>query len=167
MGSLDAKDMIYLEMNDDLKSILSCFKINKISHIPVVSDNKVVGMVSKTDVVEYLHRVLPDRTGEAFGSLVRTIKVKEVMIQPIVEAQVGDSQAHIIEKLFNHQVGSVVLKKGDDVMGIVTEKDMLGYLVGEQDLSISFTEKLGLEIVEWLDKHGVIKVSRMLADIGI
>ena len=164
---MNSGNMIYLDKNDDLKTVLACFKVNKISHIPIVSDSRVIGMVSKTDVVEYLYQVLPEREGEAFGSVAQSIKVKELMIQPVVEAEVNDSQAQILEKLSDHQVGSVILKKEGKVAGIVTEKDMVRYMAGNFDSSISFAEKVGLDIVEWLDQHGLLRVSRMLADIGI
>ena len=167
MEELKDSDLVYVGPNDDLKTVLSCFKVNQISHVPVINDKRIIAMVSKTDVVEHLHEILPKKGDQSFESLVQEIKVKELMVQPIIEAQVTDTQRTILEKLIDHQVSSVVLKKGDDLVGIVTERDMIQYLAGKKDDDLSYSENLGMHVVKWLDENGVFRVSRALADIGI
>lgn len=167
MEKLESKDVVFVNLDDDLQSVLGCFKANKISHVPVLTEKKVVGMVSKTDVVEFLYEAIEKRSGEAYLSLLQSVKVRELMIQPIIVAKVEDSQMTILEKLLDHEVGSVVLKKENDILGIVTERDMIRMLAKEVEGSLTFTEKMGMHLVQWLDRNGLIRISRMLSEIGI
>lgn len=167
MEKLEPKDVVFVNLDDDLQSVLSCFKTNKISHVPVLTEKKVVGMVSKTDVVEFLYEAIEKRSGEVYLSLLQSVKVRELMIQPIVAAKVEDSLMVVLEKLLDHEVGSVVLKKENEILGIVTERDMIRMLAKEVEENLSFTEKLGLHVVQWLDRNGIIRISRMLSEIGI
>jgi predicted transcriptional regulator len=160
--------IVYVTTDDDLKTVLSCFKINNISHVPVMSEQKLVGIISKTDVVEYLYNNQENWAGQSFDSTMQSILAKELMVQPLIEARTSDPQQVIIEKLLSHQVGSVVIRDDSGKMaGIVTEKDMLQYLVNNQDSDVSLTENLGGQLVQWMDQHGILRISKALADIGI
>ena len=168
METLKDENIIYVSSNDDLKTVLSCFKVNRISHIPVMNNNEFIGMISKTDVVEFLHDNIEELNPQTFSELVQNTKAKQLMIQPLVEATTDDTEMTLLEKLLSHQVSSVIIKNDTNaVVGIVTEKDMLKYLTRKTEQNLSFGEKLGLHVVQWLDKNGIIKASRVLADIGI
>ncbi len=168
MQDLEQKNFVYVSSDDDLQTVLSCFKVNQISHVPVIVDRKVVGMISKTDVVEYLYDHIEDLGNESFAKLVETVKAKEVMMQPLLEAKTTDSEMLIAEKLLSHQVSSLILKDEDgDTAGIITDKDLLNYLVREKEDDMSFGEKLGLHMAQWLESHGLFRVSKALSDIGI
>jgi CBS domain-containing protein len=45
------KNIIKLNLSDELTKAEELFKKHKIRHIPVVSDNKIVGMLSYTDLL--------------------------------------------------------------------------------------------------------------------
>ena len=167
MKKMDSESVVYLNADDDLQAVLACFKVNKISHVPVMSEDKLIGIVSKTDVVEHLYEAIEKKSGELYKDILNETKVKELMIQPIIEAKVNDSQLTILEKLISHKVGSVVLKNDEGIAGIVTERDMLCYIAKELEGSLSLSEKLGIHIVQWLERNGLFRVSQMLADIGI
>ena len=167
MQAIENKGIVYLDLDDDLQSVLSCFKVNNISHVPVLSGNKVIGMVSKTDVVEFFYEAIEKRSGETYQDLLQSVRVKELMVQPVIDADVNDTQMTVLEKLLNHEVGSVLLKNEGEIIGIVTEKDMIRFLAKEVESDLSFSEKLGMHLVQWLDKNGLIRISRMLSDIGI
>lgn len=161
------KETIYLDTQDDLKTALACFKVNKISHVPVVAGAKLVGMLSKTDVVEYLYEQSENLSGEPFNNILADIKVKQVMVQPVVKVGVNDSFDLIMEKLFDHKIGSVVVVEGEKVVGIATDKDVMAFLVSKRQEDLSFTEKFGLHLVQWLEQNGIFRISKFLGDIGV
>jgi len=168
MSELKTENIVYVSPEDDLHTLLTCFKINRISHVPVIREKKVVGMISKTDVVEALYTIMMERGSETFSEICKNTFAKSLMIQPTIQADVNAPESVILEKLMDHQVSSVVLQKNGQVVGIVTEKDMLLYLADKQQgKELSVTESMGLQVVEWMDKNGLMRLSRMLADIGI
>jgi CBS domain-containing protein len=168
MAELEKDNVIFVDINDDLQTILSCFKHNQISHVPVTSDQKLVGMISKTDVVEYLYDQHQEKAGLSFEDFLKNTQAKELMMQPLIEAKTADTQMMILEKLLTHEVSSVVIRNEDNkVAGIVTDKDMLRYLTKDKEENMSFSEKLSLHLAQWLENHGIIRVSKALSDIGI
>lgn len=162
------ENLIYVSPEDDLHALLSCFKVHKISHVPVVREQKVVGMIAKTDVVESLHEKMRSHGESSLHEVGQQLLAKEIMIQPIVTADINASEAMLLEKLIDHQVSSVILTREGQIAGIVTLKDMLAYMAehGPQR-ELSVTETFGLHLVEWMDKKGLLRISRALADIGI
>lgn len=161
------KNIAYVSPNDDLKTLITVFHNLKISHLPVVNQEKLVGLVSKTDLADYLYNNFNDKAFMSLQDFFTETKVKQLMTQPLIEAQINDTTMTILEKLITHDIGSVVLKDGQRLAGIVTEKDMIKYFTKNQEENTSFTEKVSHHIVQWLDKNGLIKISTMLADIGI
>ncbi len=168
MDSLNKDAVVYVSTHDDLQTVLSCFKVNEVSHVPVMSDKKLVGIISKTDVVEYLYNNHEDLGGQNFSDVLSSIKANQLMVQPLVEASTSDSQISIMEKLLDHEVGSVVVRdeKGK-LAGIITHKDMIQYLVKNDDSEPSFTENMAGQLVQWMDKNGILRISKALSDIGI
>ncbi len=161
------KNFVYLSPNDDLKSLLACFHVNKISHVPIFNDKKFVGLVSKTDVTDYLYQSLEKNPSSTLLELSKRLLVKEMMVQPVVTASIDTDEMEILNQLYNHNVSSVVIKDGDKVVGIVTEKDLIKYLAQNQNQNPDFTEKLSHNLVQWMDEHGIFQVSKFLSDIGI
>ncbi len=168
METMNQDNVVYVDMGDDLKTILTCFKVNGISHVPVMGENKLVGMISKTDVVEYLYNKSDDLSGLTFQETLSEVKAAQVMVQPLIEASTSDSQKTICEKLFDHEVGSVVIRDDQGkIAGIVTDKDMLQYFLNNSQDDPSFTESLGGQLVQWMDQNGILRFSKALSDIGI
>ncbi|MCB0377564.1 MAG: CBS domain-containing protein [Bdellovibrionales bacterium] len=167
MADMGSQTLIYVGRDDDLHTLLACFHSNKVSHVPVVDSNKLVGMVSKTDVTDFLLQSLEDSGEISLGNFCRQKKVKEVMIQPVIDAQVDDTTMTILEKMISHQISSVVLKDGPKLAGIVTDKDMLLYLTGKWEGQQPLNAKITDHIVAWLDKNGVFQITKALSDIGI
>lgn len=162
-----SKNLIHVTKSDDLKTVLACFKVNKISHIPVIENSRIVGMISKTDVVESLYDNFEDLSQESFDSICHNTFVRELMIQPVIVAQVKETEMQILNKLISHEVGSIIIKDGDEVVGIVTEKDLVKYLCQITENTMSFSDKLGNQLVQWMEKNGLFKISKALSDIGI
>ena len=167
MNQAHKKNIAYLDPNDDLKTLITIFHSLKISHAPVIDNTKLVGIVSKTDFIDYIQIKFHENSYMSLQEFFAETKVKQLMTQPIVEAQVHDTTMTILEKLSLHKIGSVVLKDGQKVAGIITEKDMIKYFTQAYEQEMTFSEKLSNHIIQWLDKNGIIRISKILADIGI
>ncbi len=168
MDTLKQDGVIFVNTDDDMQTVLNCFKNNKISHVPVMNETKLVGMISKTDVVEYLCDHDEDFGSQSYSEILQTVKAKQMMVQPLVVAKTTDSERTLLETLVDHKVSSVILKdENDKLAGIVTDKDMLAYLFKNTDEELSFGERMGLEMAQWLNDNGVVRISKALSDIGI
>jgi CBS domain-containing protein len=59
---LMTKDLICIEENDTLNQAMNIMTKNKIRHLPVVSEKKVVGLISIGDVVDFIRTGLESET---------------------------------------------------------------------------------------------------------
>lgn len=98
------------------------------SALPIVNRNKLVGILSKTDII----RALP--------SLIdRGVQVKAFMSRPVITAKTTHSILHIHDLMTEKNISRVVILEKDKPVGIITSKD-LAY-VKQRDLMTGLTEK--------------------------
>lgn len=166
MNDFESKDVVFVDTEDDLRTVLSCFVVNQISHIPAFNQKKFVGMVSKTDFIQHLYNSLEKDDSKSLQDFLEHSQVKEIMIQPVYSAQMSEPEIDIIRKLIDHNIGSVVIKDGERLVGIATEKDMVRYL-SQRPTMEGITESLSNQMVQWMEDHGVFRISKILSDIGI
>jgi CBS domain-containing membrane protein len=116
-----------LTLADDLMSL------ERIRHLPVLEDGRVVGVVSQRDLFRAALAVALGYTQRAHRVLRRTIRVTEVMSAPTItispEALVKDAARLMIE----HKIGCLPVVEGDTLVGIITETDILRYVVSLEE----------------------------------
>lgn len=104
-------------------SVLEAGKIMGVRHIkrlPILKDGKLVGIVTQTDLVRAL---------TSYG-LWRDIS--EIMSRDIAGIQRNTSVAEAAEIMTSRKISCIMVKDGDDVVGVLTEKDLLGRVVALQ-----------------------------------
>lgn len=84
------------------------------SSIPIVKNDELVGILTKTDVVRYFASNMMGRA-----------KVVEMMTSKIITANRQHSLHHILELMEQNKVGRVVIADGERPIGIVTAADIV------------------------------------------
>lgn len=51
------KDVIMFNENDNLTDVTECFIRNNFRRVPIIRDNKVVGILSKKDIIAYILKI--------------------------------------------------------------------------------------------------------------
>jgi len=109
--------------------IESCSKImvrNNLRRIPVVESGKLIGIVTSTDILRFFgdKKMFANMTSNS-GLDVLNKKISEIMkpnisiIEPMV--RLGD----LCELLAEKNIGGVPVVKNDELVGIITERDIL------------------------------------------
>lgn len=123
--------VVYVRVEDSMETIRDIMEVHGVRHIPVLDNDRVVGVVSRTDVLGFaesqyrtslVNRAIGDsRMEETFVAEVMTRDVRTVRPEmPLVEAA---------EVLMKHRVGCLPVTTGDGVLlGIVTQYDFLKML---------------------------------------
>ena len=104
-------------------SVLEASKIMGVKHIkrlPILKDGKLAGIVTQTDLVRAL---------TSYG-LWRDIS--EIMSRDIAGIQRNASVAEVAELMTSRKISCIMVMDGDDVVGVLTEKDLLGRVVALQ-----------------------------------
>ena len=104
-------------------SILEASKVMGLRHIkrlPIMENEKLVGIVTQTDMVRAL---------TSYG-LWRD--VSEIMSRDVAGVQRNTSVAEAAEIMTSRKISCIVVMDGDEVAGVLTEKDLLGRVVALQ-----------------------------------
>jgi CBS domain-containing protein len=124
-----AKNPVTLDRNETLDLAESIMDLGRIRHMPVIEDGKLVGIVSQRDMFRSALITSLGFGRKTTGALIKTIKIKEIMTEKVVtispEASVKEAARQMMEK----KIGCLPVLEGDRLVGIVTETDMLQYVV--------------------------------------
>lgn len=84
---------------------------NKIDSLPVVKGEKLVGIVTPTDLLELL--------------LACREKLDGVMSRPVITVLPSDRIVHARRLMLDNGIGRVVVAEGDEVVGILSQRDLM------------------------------------------
>jgi CBS domain-containing protein len=123
------KDVSTLGRNDTLDSADDVMALARIRHLVVLDEGRVVGVVSQRDLFRSALAVALGYGEKAQKALLRTIRVKEVMSEPAITVSPEASAKEATRLMLEHKIGCLPVVEGRTLMGIVTETDLLRYVV--------------------------------------
>ena len=117
-----------------------------IRHLPVVSDGRLVGLLSERDLHRYAPSVLhsrPEEYNEIFeNTLVGTVMTREVnTISPEAPLAVA------IELIRSHRLGCLPVMEGERLVGILTRDDIVRSLRESEERHRNLVQ--GLDAIVW------------------
>jgi CBS domain-containing protein len=143
-----------IEASRSVGAVLSLFRENDVSHMPVMENGKVVGIVSTQDIIENVFQPNQRQTvGDVKGEKIQVLNIpaKGVMTSPVVTVTPETSLQEAEKKMHDFNVHCLIVMAKERLVGIVTKLDFLEplSLLGEVDrrLTIQFAVK-GAEIDE-------------------
>ncbi len=124
-----AQNPATLDRNETLDLAESIMNLGRIRHMPVVDDGKLVGVVSQRDLFRSALVTALGFSRKVTSSLVKTIKIKEVMTEKVITISPGSSIKDAARLMMDKKIGCLPVVDGDRLIGMVTETDMLRYVV--------------------------------------
>ena len=130
VATIMSKNVIKLNLFDDLTKAESLFKKHKIRHIPVVSGNKILGILSYSDLLRISFVDAVDDDAEIVDATVYNMStVEQVMAKKLVTVSPEDTIKKVAEVLSNNEFHALPVVEGDLLVGIVTTTDLIKYLI--------------------------------------
>ena len=130
ISAIMTSDVITLNYNDDLTTAELLFKSNKIRHIPVVSDNRVVGMLSYTDLLRISFADAVDEEEHMVDTVVYNMfTIEQVMAKNLVKVSSDTLIKDVAEILSNNEFHAMPIIDDGELVGIVTTTDLINYLI--------------------------------------
>lgn len=147
------KKPLVVEEDDSIGSVISLFRDQDISHVPVVSYGRLVGIVCLHDIIEKIYQPRQRQTrGERIGERISVIgaPVKHIMSSPVITILPTNTLRMAAEKMHRFDISSLVVVRKGRPIGIVTKQDFLEPIVQmervEQKLTVQFSVKDDVEI---------------------
>ena len=109
-----------------LADALKLTRGNRIRHLPVVENGRLVGLVTDRDLRLALPPVWASDTDHAqLRDAFNTKQVREVMVTEIITTSPSSPIEDAARKLYEHRIGCLPVLENDELLGIITETDLL------------------------------------------
>lgn len=130
VSTIMTKNVIRLNLADDLTKAEMLFKKHRIRHIPVVNSNRIIGMLSYTDLLRISFVDAVDDDDEVVDVTVYNMfTVEQVMAKKLVTVAPETTIKEVAEILASKEFHALPVVEGDLLVGIVTTTDIIKYLL--------------------------------------
>lgn len=130
VSTIMTKNVVKLNLSDDLTKAEILFKKHHIRHIPVVYSNKIVGILSYTDLLRISFADAIDDDEDVVDTTVYNMfTVEQVMAKKIVSISPDTTIKEAAEILATKEFHALPVCEGELLVGIVTTTDLIKYLI--------------------------------------
>ncbi len=123
------KEVSTLGRNDTLDLADDLMTLGRIRHLPVLDEGRIVGVVSQRDLFRSALAVALGYGEKAQKRLLRTLRVKEVMSEPAITVSPEATAKEATRLMLERKIGCLPVVEGHTLVGIVTETDVMRYVV--------------------------------------
>jgi acetoin utilization protein AcuB len=123
-----SRTLVTLSAEQTLRDAMNLFRSNRIRHLPVVADGKLIGIVTDRDVKRATPSLLSGVTSEEFDHVLDTTTVAQVMTRDPITAAPDDPLKSVVKIFLDRKVGALPIVSDGVLAGILTEIDLLRVL---------------------------------------
>ncbi|MEQ3691897.1 MAG: CBS domain-containing protein [Flavobacterium sp.] len=132
VSTIMTKEVIKLNITDTLTKAESLFKKHHIRHIPVVNGNKIIGMLSYTDLLRISFAdAIEDDEEEVDTTVYNMFSVEQVMAKNLTSISPDATIKDAAEILATREFHALPVVEGNLLVGIVTTTDLIKYLIDQ------------------------------------
>jgi acetoin utilization protein AcuB len=163
------KDPITITEDTSMIKAIHIMKDRRFRRLPVVSDGKLVGMVTDRDLKEASPSKATTLDVHELYYLLAELRVSEIMSRNLLSVSQDDTVEHAAQLMLEHTIsGLPVLDERGKVIGIITQSDVFrafmdiaGLLQGGVQFGLRLEDRPGLikEVVDLLRSRGARFVS--------
>ncbi|WP_298898745.1 CBS domain-containing protein [uncultured Psychroserpens sp.] len=130
ISTIMTKDIITLNLTDNLETAELLFKKNNIRHIPVVSGDKIIGMLSYTDLLRISFADAVDEDEQDVDTVVYNMfTIEQVMAKNVVSVGSNSTIKDVAEMLAKKEFHALPVVDNNKLVGIVTTTDLINFLI--------------------------------------
>jgi CBS domain-containing protein len=117
-----------IEATRSVGAVLTLFREQGISHVPVMETGKLVGIISIQDILEHVFQPQDRQTlGEIVGEKVPMLNIpaKGIMTKPVITAKAGTTLKEAEKKMHDFDISCLAVTSNESLVGILTKRDFL------------------------------------------
>jgi CBS domain-containing membrane protein len=132
ISTIMTKNVVKLNVSDNLTKAESLFKKHHIRHIPVVRDKVVIGMLSYTDLLRISFAdELDDEENTIDITVYNMFSVEQVMTKNLTTIFPETTIKEAAEILSKNEFHALPVIENGSLVGIVTTTDLIKYLIDQ------------------------------------
>jgi predicted transcriptional regulator len=125
------KNLVKLNLSDDLTKAEILFKKHHIRHIPVVNGNVIIGMLSYTDLLRISFADAIEDEDDVDTTVYNMFTVEQVMAKKLVSISPETTIKEAAQILASKEFHALPVCEGDLLVGIITTTDLIKYLIDQ------------------------------------
>lgn len=126
VSTIMSTDLKTLTPSEPVGKAKELFEKHPIHHIPVVGFKKIIGILSKTDLMYFLRGKIRGRGDELLEETrLRAWKVEEIMNANVVTLEKDDTIMKALDIFERNQIHCIPVLDGEILSGIVTPHDII------------------------------------------
>lgn len=130
VSQIMTKNILRLSLSDNLSTAETLMKKNHIRHLPVVDDQRIIGMVSLNDLLRISFADAVDADGEDIETTVYNMFTVEQVMTKKVECITSDTTVKEAAEIFlQHEFHALPVVDNDCLTGIITTTDVIRFFV--------------------------------------
>lgn len=130
VSEIMTRDLVTVTTSDDLVTAEELFKKHNIRHIPVVSGEAIVGMLSYTDLLRISFADAVDESEESVDTMVYNMfTISQVMARDVVSVTSATTIKEVAQFLAAKEFHALPVVDHGKLVGIVTTTDLIKYLL--------------------------------------
>ena len=123
------KDVFTVTESDKLQDAVAIINKNNIRHLPVLSGNKVSGIISRTDLNRLTFGALFENQKGADESVLNMLSIPQVMTSNPRIISSEDSIREVAEIFSKEEYHALPVVDNGELKGIVTTTDVITYML--------------------------------------
>jgi len=132
ISAIMTKEIIALNRTDDLETAETLFKKHKIRHIPVVTGDTIIGMLSYTDLLRISFADAVSEDENSVDTVVYNMfTIDQVMAKNLVSVDSETTIKEVAEILSEKEFHALPVVDNGELVGIVTTTDLINYLIDQ------------------------------------
>jgi CBS domain-containing protein len=125
-----AEKIVTISADDRLSTVEDIMTLGRVRHMPVVRGGRLVGVVSERDLLRASLSNLTAFGNEQRRAFLQAVEIRRVMSAPPVTIHPDATPEEAALVMAEKKIGCLPVVDGDDLVGLVTETDLLRYFAG-------------------------------------
>ena len=145
-------DPITATPNDEIHTAIELLIKNNVGSIPIVDDDGLAGIITKTDLMKVYTDKLKGRW-----------KVSDLMTGDVITVNENHTIAHVINTMEKNKIGKIVVIRDNEPVGIITHENISFAYVEDPETGVSVEKVYFIRNLDGKSKRNVRLVSMMTA----
>ena len=130
VSQIMTKNVVTLTTMDDLVTAEETFKKNRIRHIPIVSGDTILGILSYTDLMRISFADAIDEDEHDVDTMVYNMfSIEQVMVKDVLSVPPAATIKEVAQFLSQKEFHALPVVDEEKLVGIVTTTDLIRYLL--------------------------------------
>jgi len=131
ISAIMSTDLITLSVFDSLEDAEKLFKKHKIRHIPITTDNKIVGMLSYSDLLRISFADATNNEQQIDAFVYKMFTIEQVMAKNLTVVDPNTSIKEVAKLFAEKEFHALPVLQNNNLKGIVTTTDLNLYLLAQ------------------------------------